>query len=370
MLTYDGFHHEPADCECGVEPNLDWSTRETDGVVGVSCVAEPACFRGWAWVPRHETEWLRCRARDVFRGLAPLNGLEPLGQAVPSPFLELGQLRRRGLRVVVVWLGVLGYGVETLCRGLRAQLGLDGLIVLVPREARAQFRPEERIALVDLPDGEGGSLGLSRGLDVFDPGYRRRAASREHPDFDVDFIRLRFATRADRHVLSINGHEFDGFKKSDVLFAQLLMLAASRKQGRRDGWRNKAALIGDFAPRPADATVTKANRALENLRAELGSGEVPGLTEYELDAIIKTERGSGRVRLGVPPENINFDASLETFEWKLPATIGSGKKSAAQDDGLLRAIILLDEVQRLGVAAPTTARSSPDDPARPSWRSR
>ena len=43
-----------------------------------------------------------------------------------------GLLRRRGLSVAVVWLQS-DLRVELLCRGLRAQLKRDGLIVLMPR---------------------------------------------------------------------------------------------------------------------------------------------------------------------------------------------------------------------------------------------
>jgi hypothetical protein len=136
-------------------------------------------------------------------------------------------------------------------------------------------------------------------------------------------------------VLTINGHVFDGFKQSDVLFTQLLMLAVSRKSGRREGWRSKASLVGGFAARPSEANLAEGTRALENLRAELVSAEVPGLSDDEVDAIIKVERGTGKVRLGVPPENISFERSLNAIEWKVIACVGRGRApSAAQDDGL------------------------------------
>ncbi len=348
-FTYEGFDYESPDCECGVEPNVEVGLRDAEGLVSVSCVAEPACFRGRTWVPRADVEWVRTTAADLFRALAPVNGLVPLELPVPRPFVPVGLLRRRGLEVAVVWLGHGGSAAALMCRGLRAQLDarVHALIVLT-RDAPPVFAPNERIVALALPEGPGPRLGLTRGLDVFEPGYRARASSREHPELDLDFIQLGFSTTAERHVLIINGHEFDGFKQSDVLFTQLLMLAANRKHGRRDGWRSKAALIGDFGARPDDASLAKGTRALENLRAELSAGDVPGLTENEVDAIIKAERGTGKIRLGVPPENIAFDASLASLEWKLPATNHARKVSEAQESGLERARALLSEARQLG----------------------
>ena len=351
-FTYAGFDYESPDCECGVEPNVEAGLRE--GLVSVSCVAEPACFRGREWVSRADVEWVRTTAADVFRAVAPMNGLVALDLPVPRPFVPVGWLRRRGLEVAVVWLGNGGPGGELLCRGLKVQLGARAQALLVlTRGTPPMFAPDERIAVLSLPDEPGPRLGLTRGLDVFDPGYRAKASRREHPEFDLDFVQLGFSTTGERHVLTINGHEFDGFKQSDVLFTQLLMLAASRKNGRRDGWRSKAALVGDFAARPDDASLTKGTRALENLRAELSAGDVPGLTENEVDAIIKVERGTGKVRLGVLPENITFHASLASIEWKLPSVVGKGRSpSDAQVDGLARAGALLAEARKLAIGLP------------------
>lgn len=345
-FTYAGFDYESPDCECGVEPNVEAELRE--GQVSVSCVAEPACFRGREWVPRADVEWVRTTAADVFRALAPINGLVPLELSVPRPFVPAGWLRRRGLEVAVVWLGNGGPGCELLCRGLKAQLGARAQAVLVlTRGTPPVFAPDERIAGLSLPDEPGPRLGLIRGLDVFDPGYRAKASKREHPQLDLDFIQLGFSTTPERHMLTINGYEFDGFKQSDVLFTQLLMLAASRKSGRRDGWRSKAALVADFAARPRDTSLAKGTRALENLRAELSAGDVPGLTDKEVDAIIKVERGTGKVRLGVPPENITFGCSLASLEWKLPRMVGKSRApNGSQEDGLERAGALLAEVRR------------------------
>ncbi|QRK08534.1 hypothetical protein JQX13_53050 [Archangium violaceum] len=360
----DGY--EPPGCEHGCTPNLDVETRISDGLVGVACPNAPYCWPGWMWVPEHEVNSLRCRASLVFAALRKLNGLVELTQPVPAPFVAVGLLQKRGCTVPVVWLRSAKLGFEQACLGLRKQLGGDGLIVLVAKDPRVPFHPSERIAVLELLDGADGHLGLVRGLDMFDPDYRTRAASRENSELDVDFIHLRFETQPDRHVLLVNGHDFGGFRKSDVLFTQLLLLAAGRIGGRRDGWRNKAALVGDFTPRPAADVVKKANKALERLREELASHDVPGLSEDELDAIIKAGRGTGRVRLGVPPENIVLDASLANFSWvsMTTTTTKSGRRiapNASQEEGIEKAALLLSEARRLG--APGSVDAVPPLPA-------
>jgi hypothetical protein len=348
-FRYAGVDCEAPDCECGVEPNVEVGLRDGEGLVSVSCVAEPACFGGRTWVPRADIEWVETTAGDVFRAIAPLNGVAPVEIEVPGPFVPVGVLRRRGLEVLVVWLGRSGAGGELLCRGLKSRLDahVQGLLVLTRGEPPV-FAPADRIVALALPSEGGPRLGLTRGLDVLDPGYRAKASSREHPELDLDFVQLGFSTTPERHVLTINGHEFDGFKQSDVLFTQLLMLAASRKHGRRDGWRSKAALVGDFAARPSEANLAKGTRALENLRAELGSADVPGLTEEEIDAIIKVERGTGKVRIGIPAENITLDHSLAMIEWKVPRLAGRETSTTrSQAEGLRRACVLHSEFQRL-----------------------
>jgi hypothetical protein len=151
-FTYAGVDCEAPDCECDVEPNVEVGLRE--GELAVSCVAEPACFRGRAWVPREDAEWLETTAGEVFRALAPANGLVPLEARVASPFVPVGLLRRRGLEVAVVWLRPRVAGAELLCRGLKAQLQTAALVVLVS-EAPPVFTPDERIVTLRLGDVSG-----------------------------------------------------------------------------------------------------------------------------------------------------------------------------------------------------------------------
>lgn len=353
LATYAGVSAESVDCECGVDPDLDCNSRE--GLVGIACVAEPHCFDGWQWVARHDVEWLRCQARDVFRALAPMNGLTPLGVELSRPFVELGVLARRGLQVAVVWLGRPVLSLEELCLGLRRKLGRDGLIVVTPARPRLALAAAERIVFHELAAGCGGNFGLERALDELTPDFRSRVV--EQPLLDLDYVRLRFATRpGDRHVVEINGHDFGGFRKSDVKFLRLLLLAAARKFGKDDGWLDKSRL------RDGDDK----DRALERLREELVTYDVPGLPEAERRALVRANKG--QLRLGVPPENIEIDASLATLEFVAPTTTvrRSGARTKAtpkQADGLQNAGVLLRDCRRLGAPGalddakpPATAR--------------
>lgn len=347
--TDDGY--EPAGCEHGCTPNLEYDRRKKDGLVGVACPNEPACWPGWTWVARTEVEGLRCRAKDVFAALASRNGLEPLTVAVPPPFVGVGLLRRRGLAVPVVWLRSATRGFEQLCRGLRAQLGHDALIVLVAKNPRVPFATSDRIAPLELLDNARGDLDLVRALEELTPDYRTRVVA--EPTLDLDYVRMRFATRpGDRHVVEINGHDFGGFRKSDVKFLRLLLLAAARKNRKDEGWLDKSRL------RDGDDK----DRALERMREDLITYDVPGLSETERRALVRAHKG--QLRLGVPPENIELDASLAGLEFIAPTTTvkksgAKAKPTQKQEEGLQNAAVLLRDCRRLGAPGEADAVKTP-----------
>jgi hypothetical protein len=347
----DGY--EPAGCEHGCVPNLDYATRSKGGLVGVACPQEPACWPGWTWVERNDVDALRCRAKNVFAALAGRNGLEPLTVAVPPLFVGVGLLRRRGLAVPVVWLRSATRGFEQLCRGLRAQLGHDGLVVLVAKDPRVPFAAADKIAVIELLDDARGDLRLVRALDELTPDYRTRVVTDQ--TLDLDYVRLRFATRrGKRHVVQINGHDFGGFRQSDVKFLRLLLLAAARKQGTDDGWLDKSRL------RDGDDK----DRALERMREDLVTYDLPGLSEAERKALIRTQKGKGTLRLGVPPENIEFDPSLAELVFVAPTTTvkksgAMGKVTPKQEEGLQNAAVLLRDCRRLGVPGDVEAVKTP-----------
>lgn len=347
----DGY--APSGCEHACVPNLNYDLRKREALVGVACPEDPPCWPGWTWVPRTEVEGLRCRAKDVFVQLAARNRLLPLTAAVPAPFLGVGLLRRRGLDVAVVWLRAPRRGFEQLCRGLRADLGADGLIVLVAKKPPASFVVADRIVAFDLALDHRGGLGLDRALDELTPDYRTRVVA--DPALDLDYVRIRLSTRpGDRHVLEINGHDFGGFRKSDLKFLRLLLLAAARMNGKDDGWIDKSRLRDGSDKDPA----------LNDLRADLVKYDVPGLSEEERKALIRVQRGDGLIRLGVPPENIELDESLARLEFVGTTTTvkkdgTKTKPTKKQEEGLQNAATLLRDCRRMGAPGEAEAVKTP-----------
>jgi hypothetical protein len=341
-FTYAGFDAERADCECGVAPAFAFQTRATEGLVGLACAAAPSCSREWQWVRRDDHEHLRTDARSVFAACAGTNALLPLAGDVPGPFVPVGRLLRRGLDIAVVWCRAAGPMLQVLGRGLSASLRRPLLIVVPSPIGHGRT---EGFEVVALPHEETTRLGLLSGVERLTPNYRERVL--DDPTLDLDYVHLRFATRPDdRHVLEINGHDFGGFRKSDVKFLRMLLLAAARKNGANDGWIDKSRL------RDGDDK----DRALERMREELVTYEVPGLSEAERKALIRAQKG--HLRLGVPPENIEFDPSLTELEFIAPIT--TMKKSGArpkatvkQTEGLHNASVLLRDCHRLGAPSRT-----------------
>ena len=351
--------YSPPGCQHGCLPNLNYDLRANEKLVGVACPEEPPCWPGWTWVDRAEVEGLRCQAKQVLAKLGARNGLAPLGTAVPKPFLGVGLLRRRGLEVAVVWLRAPRLGFEQLCRGLRADLGVDRLIVLVPSKPPGSFAVTDGIIAFELTLDARGGMDLTRALDQLTPDYRKRVV--DDATLDLDYVRLRFATRpGDRHIVEINGHDFGGFRKSDLKFLRLLLLAAARKNGKDDGWIDKSRLRDG----------SDKDLALNDLRADLAKYEVPGLSEQERKALLRVQRGEGLIRLGVPPENIEFDESLAQLEFVATTTTvkkdgTKTKPTKKQEDGLQNAATLLRDCRRLGapgeadaVKTPATSRRS------------
>lgn len=360
----------PDGCEHGCIPNIDYDRRAGEGLAGVACPHDDACWPGWRWVPRGEALTLRCSSASVFAALREQNALGPL-ELPPGVHgaTAIGRLKKRGLDVPVVWMRGRRDFFLSVC-GLRQQLGGDALIVVVPKKiAGLRFAARERIAVLGLPVAHDGHLELTRGLDELDPMFRARAARRDEPDAEVDWVHLRFATTAERHVLTVNGHDFIGFRQGDALFARLLLLAAARKFTRK-GWLHKASLVGDFSEQPDVAVTKSADKALEGLRKELVSDDVPGLTEAEQDALLKAGRGTGKLRLSVLPENITFDDSLASLTWKIHATTKGKKLSANQVEGVSLAMKLLAEARRLGVPGEVLDVPSPVAATRPATRRR
>jgi hypothetical protein len=339
-FTYAGVDAERADCECGVAPAFDFQTRAAEGLVGLVCAGSPSCSRGWQWVRRDEHEHLRTDARAVFSAITEANALQPLEAEIPVPFVPVGRLLRRGLDVAVVWCRAGGPMLQVLGRGLSASIR-QPVIIVVP--SLAGNERTDGFEVVALPHEETTRLGLLSGVERLTPNYRERVL--DDPTLDLDYVHVRFATRpGDRHVLEINGHDFGGFRKSDVKFLRMLLLAAARKNGANDGWIDKSRL------RDGDDK----DRALERMREELVTYEVPGLPADERRALVRAHKG--QLRLGVPPENIEFDESLALLEFIAPTTTmkktgARTRATAKQADGLKNASVLLMDCKRLRIRA-------------------
>ncbi|MBK7537531.1 MAG: hypothetical protein IPI49_19605 [Myxococcales bacterium] len=331
--------YSPPLCRHGALPNLDFQRRRDEGLVGVACPVDPACWPGWIWVARSEVTVLRPRLTAVLAALAHRNSLAPMGTAVEPPFTAVGLLRQRGLRLPVVWLRAAPPGFVLLCKALRATLGGDGLIVLVAKLPPPCFAASDRICVIEVPCSADGDLCLLRALEELHPGYREQALV--DPTLDFDHIRLRLDSHQGlRHIVQINGHDVGGFRSSDVKFARLLLLAVARKQGANDGWVPKHVLCDDDPK----------GHAIEKLRNELGTYHVPGLGEPELRALVRCHRGG--VRLALPPAHIDIDVPLDALRFvgpaaQPPAAGARPRVTARQRQGLQNAKSLLRTCQEM-----------------------
>ena len=349
--------YEPPGCLHGCLPNVNYDLGAAEGLVAVACPEEPPCWPGWTMVPRTEVEGLRCRSKDVFAKLDARHRLEPLPKPVPKPFLGVGLTRRRGMSIGVVWLRAPKLGFEQLCRGLRADLGVHGLVVLVAKKPPTSLTALDKIVPFELDVDATGNLGLERAIDELTPDYRTRVL--EDPLLDLDYVRLRLSTRRERHVVELNGLDFGGFRKSDLKFLRLLLLATARKFGPDDGWIDKSRLRDGSDKDPA----------LNDLRADLGKYDVQGLGEEERKALIRVQRGTGRIRLGVPPENITLDASLAELTFVAPTTTAKkdgtkAKPTKKQEEGLQNAATLLRDCRRLGAPGEVEDAKTPSATSR------
>lgn len=320
----------PHDCRHACEPLLDLETRRREGLVGIACPAEPSCWPGWDWVGAGRLRTLRVRADLTLAALARRNGLEPPTWSLPRPFFALGRLRRRGGAFPVVWVRRPGETFSLMCHGMRRQLGGDGLIVLNgSAEGGAGFDAADRIAVCVPSVSDEGLVDFLPALDRLDPLYRARALG--DVDLDLDSVRLRFGTiPGERHVLHINGVLHPGFQKTDLRFLRLLLLAIARKHGPDDGWIDKAALRGG----------SDKDREIEELREEISGGGVAG---EAMEALLRVRRRTRLIRLGPPPENIEFDESLAAL-----ALIAARqtRQTEAQRAGVRNAELLLKEVKK------------------------
>ena len=202
-----------------------------DDIVAVCGNASPQCEP--IELSRRDIVVRRLRADRWLEAVATaLREANVLGESdlrAPAGVVTIGELRRRGMRLPVVWIREASAAFEVLARAIRSTADGDGLVVVLPPGIREHTdRPlTDGVVLLAPPETDNGDLGLWRALDLLDPSYRQMRA--REPMALFDDVVIEFAhVPGERHVVRINGHDFGGFQKSDLKFLRLLYLAAAR----------------------------------------------------------------------------------------------------------------------------------------------
>lgn len=352
----------PAECEHACSPNLDFKTRRAEGLVGVACPRDPACWPGWRYYPARLVEVYTCSAATVLGALREANHLQPLNADLGPGVVPVGEIERGGSRFAVVHVRRAVDGFEAALRGWREKAGA-GLIVLMGRMP-SPFMPIEGVALLDLAPDPDGDLHLDRAVCQLIPDLAEREI--RDPLAVLEGVSIAFGVEAGQHVVRLNGHPLPGFRASDLKFARLLHLAAERANGAAEGWVPKHRLHGD-----------EKDHDLEQLRAELRKGDHPMHSPETRGALIKRRPGrAGEIRLAVPPSRIRFDPTLTdlTLDSQKPAAPRGKRETPGMEKlarNLARATVttraLLIQAQRLGVAIPPhlLSGSRPGAPSEP-----
>ena len=273
-------HWRPPGCEHGCHPNLDIESRHDENLVGVACPHAQPCWPGWQWFTSETLEVFTCSAERVFMALRERNELQPLDIELSETIIPVGLLNRRNRQLPIVWMLHPPPAFEEVCSGLRTALGGDGLVVLLSQTSarRSGTRFPGDVVVLDVQQSDDGDLSLWRALDILDLDYRHQRISDSSAIFDDVYMELATVT-GDRHIVRINGHDHDGFRKSDLKFMRLLYLAAFRAEDfdvDGGGWMEKWLLQGDDK-----------DHDIEALRKELEKSNHPDFEPKELRALIK-----------------------------------------------------------------------------------
>lgn len=279
------------------------------------------------------------RSRDVFlaRGLS-----WPDAQAVVA---QASRLATSGTPLVLVAGAVPPVGVWNA--NVPPVLPVSAVLAL--RDGQIKF---DRVHVESTLSGRGG-----KGAGLSQAERQRRIKNRQALFDDVTF---EFATDPGvRHVVRINGYDIGGFRRSDVKFMRLLLLAAKRAADldvEEGGWLEKWRLLGD-----------EKDHDLRELRDDLQKHDHPDLNAEEMKALIKPSgRRDGGIRLAVHPGNVSFDASLANLEFVgeqqtkpknggRRRTPGTAEHEAQLRQGRKNAAKLLAEARKLGVPGAAAA---------------
>jgi hypothetical protein len=194
---------------------------------------------------------------------------------------------------------------------------------------------------------------LVRALEELTPDYRTRVVADQ--TLDLDYVKVRFATRpGDRHVVEINGHDFGGFRKSDLKFLRLLLLAAARKNGKDDGWIDKSRLRDGERQGPRARAHARGPGHLRRAGPERGraQGAAPRPAGEGLIGWASRPRTSSSTSRS---RGLEFVATTTTVKKDGTKT----KPTKKQEEGLQNAAVLLRDCRRLGAPGDAEAVKTP-----------
>ena len=293
----------------------------------------------------------------VIAGVCALEGLVATDVAGLEGLLPLGVLARRVGRTLVV----LATGEASAQRGaileLRRASGADAVAVVVPGRREARLVGDGHAELgFDAP-----TLRLHRALKLLWPeSWAARAKTKEAVFEEVELV---FAADAEKHVVRLNGELLKEFRISDIRFARLLRLAATRAAEpdvENGGWLKKAPHL-QLDERESD---------LVDLRNALVVDQpdgYAGLTAAERKALVQSSTDKpGLLRLPLNPRHIRFDPSLKDVrllgdQQNEPRELAKGgKRKTKGADDLARqkaqtrakALKMFGEARKLGVPLP------------------
>jgi hypothetical protein len=338
--------YEPEGCDRSCSVTIRPPEAGDEDVL-IACPRMPSCWRGWRRVPRESFELFIADAACVFPMLGRHNGFAGIESPLPSPFVPIGQTEARGRQCAVVWVRAPGPSIVETSIGLRHRLGVDAVIVVTSAIPEVRIDPAGGVAFQRLND-DTGRIPLHEALDFLVPAHRDEVALGSGTP---DYVEVRFRHAPNEgHLLLLNGAPLKAARQSDKVFLQFLLLAATRAFSRGDGWRAKDALID--------------NRAIDELRRGLNEHDDGRLRPGERTAILETAKGTGRVRLAVPKNQIVFEPSLSSFDFMLTkvATPRDGKLpklSQRQAQSLERCVELIRECKSLGVSIHDPTPTSP-----------
>lgn len=297
----------------------------------------------------------------VIAGVCAHEGLLAADVAALEGLLPVGVLVRRVGRTLVVLATDEGSRQRGAILELRRAAGADAVTVVVAdrREPRLVGEGHAELGL-DAP-----WLRLHRALKLLWPeSWAVRAKTKEAVFEEVELV---FASEADKHVVRLNGELLAEFRFSNIRFARLLLLAASRAAAldvEEGGWLKKTPHL---QLDPGEVDLVDLRKALV---ADQPDGYA-GLAVAERKALVQSSPDrQGMLRLALHPRQIHFDPSLanlrllgdepdEAEEKPAKGKAKTKRKTSGSDDhahamamARARTLKMLGQARTLGVPLP------------------